>query len=171
MGTSFSTASDVALAGVLVVSAVTDLRLHRIFNVVTYPAILAGLIGAAAGFGPPFGSALTGCLVGGLSFYVLFAAGWMGGGDVKLMAAVGAFKGFPFILHAMFYSIFMGGVCAALVLIWRGQMGAVLGDIAALARQVTAGGALHRDVIPARGGAFPFGVAIGVGTAAALALQ
>ncbi len=161
---------DVALLIVLAISAVTDLRTGRIFNLVTYPAIVAGLICAVAGLGPPLASALAGCAVGGLSLYVMFAVGWLGGGDVKLMAAVGALKGYPFVLYAMFYSIFVGGVCAALALIWRGHGRAVLRDVAVLGRRIAHPG-LPAEPIPARGGAFPFGVAISIGTGCALALE
>jgi len=45
--------------------------------------------------------------------------GGMGGGDVKLMAAIGAIMGYPFILDAMFYSIMFGGFVALLVLAWK----------------------------------------------------
>ena len=101
-----------------------------------------------------------------MALYLLFAVGWMGGGDVKLMAAVGALKGYPFILHAMFYSIFTGGVCAALLLIWGGHSRAILGDFATVLRR--ARGDAAAGPIPTRGGSFPFGVAICVGTLAAL---
>ncbi len=162
---------DAALVGVLIVSAATDIRTGRIYNLVTYPAIVLGLAAAAAGFGPPLWSAVAGCLVGGLSLYVLFAMRWMGGGDVKLMAAVGAFTGFPFILNAMFYSIFVGGVCAALILIWRGESDAVLGDLSIAFRKATGSNGLSLQSIPARGGSSPFGVAIALGTIIALAIE
>jgi prepilin peptidase CpaA len=161
-------APDVALVLVLVASAATDLRLGRILNIVTYPAIVVGLLAAAAGSGVGLTSAVTGCLVGGLALYALFAAGWLGGGDVKLMAAVGAFKGYPFVLHALFYSVFAGGVCAALLLIWGGHARAVIGDLLVVARRARG---VPVSPIPARGGSFPFGVAICVGTITALALE
>lgn len=164
-------ASDAALVVALVVSAVTDLRVGRIFNLVTYPAILVGLGAALAGFGPSVSSAVIGCSVGGLSLYILFAAGWMGGGDVKLMAAVGALKGYPFILHAMFYAIFVGGLSAALMLVWQGHTRAVLADLAAVARRLGAPRGTAAAPIPSRGGSFPFGVAIGIGSMVALVLE
>lgn len=162
--------ADTCLLVVLGASAVTDLRVGRIFNAVTYPAIALGLVGSMLGFGPDPASAVLGCLVGGGALYFLFAFGWMGGGDVKLMAAVGALRGFPFILHAMFYSVFVGGVAAALMLIWRGHTRAVVGDLVVVVKRLTGFGAASAP-IPARGGALPFGVAICVGTLAALVLE
>jgi prepilin peptidase CpaA len=160
---------DVALVAVLSISAATDLRVGRIFNAVTYPAILLGLSNAAVGNGPEMGSAIAGCVLGGLALYSLFACGCMGGGDVKLMAAVGAFKGAPFIMSALFYSIFLGGVAAALVLIWGGHARAVVSDMAAIGRRLRTPGVIG-EAIPSRGGALPFGVAICLGTLAAMAL-
>jgi prepilin peptidase CpaA len=151
-------------------SAVSDLRGGRIPNIVTYPAIMIGLSLAAAGFGPGLTASAVGLLVGGGALFVLFAAGGMGGGDVKLMAAVGAIKGYPFILSAMFYSIFMGGVAAALLLVWQGHFLDVAGDVWTLVRRLLVPG-LPTGPIPSRGGTFPFGVAICLGTFTALALQ
>jgi prepilin peptidase CpaA len=165
-----SVLTDVTLAVVLVVSAITDLRTGRIFNVVTYPAILLGFLGAVTGTGPGWTSSLAGFAAGGAAFYLMFALGWMGGGDVKLMAAVGALKGYPFILNAMFYSIFFGGVAAALILIWRGHIRDVMGDIGSLLYRVSRPG-VRMAPIPPRGGAFPFGVTIALGTLTAVAIE
>ena len=46
----------------------------------------------------------------------------MGMGDVKLMAAVGAWKGLPFVLFASFYILCIGSVLGLLVLAWRGTL-------------------------------------------------
>jgi prepilin peptidase CpaA len=161
---------NLTLISALTVAAVTDLRHGRIYNLLTYSAIVCGLMFSAIGAGPSLRSAIAGCLVGGLSLYLMFAAGWMGGGDVKLMAAVGAMKGYPFILHAMFYSIFVGGVCAAVALIWNGHFRGVVADLRDLARRASAPGAPHQPIAP-RGGSFPFAVAIAIGTLTALVLE
>jgi prepilin peptidase CpaA len=161
---------DAALVVVVVVSAATDVWSGKIYNVVTYPAIVAGLIASLAGIGPPPLASVLGGLAGGGALYVMFACGWMGGGDVKLMAAVGTLSGLAFVLDAMFYAIFVGGVFAALVLIWRGEAGHVVRDFGALL-----GRGLGLTSQPVRirpvGGSFPFGVAIAVGTVAAMVLQ
>lgn len=160
------TLADVSLTAVLLVSAATDARRGRILNVVTYPAIVLGLAHALVTGTPDLMSSAVGLLIGGLPLYLMFTLGWMGGGDVKLMAAVGAWTGMPFILSAMFYSIFIGGICAALMLIWRGHARAVASDVVWLMTP----GVSQRHFIPARGGAFPFGVAICAGTLIARAL-
>ncbi len=138
---------DVLLAVLLVAAAAADIRTGRIHNALTLPATAVAFGAAMAGIGPSAASALAGFLAGGVALYAMFALGWMGGGDVKLMAAAGAFTGFPVVLAALFYSIFVGGLCALLVLIWRGEWKAL------------------------EGATFPFGVAIALGTAFAVALE
>jgi len=161
---------DATLLAVVAVSAITDLRSGKIYNVITYPAIAAGLIAAAAGIGPPLSMSLLGGLVGGGMLYVMFAMGWMGGGDVKLMAAVGTLTGAAFVLDAMFYAIFFGGVFAALLLIWRGEAAHVLRDLGAVFARALG---FSREPLRIRpvGGSFPFGVAIAAGTVTAMVLQ
>lgn len=161
--------TDLFLVALLGVCAWSDLRTGRIYNVVTYPAMAVALLAAALGYGPSVSASAIGLLVGGGALYVMFAMGWMGGGDVKLMAAVGAIRGYPFVLHALFYSVFAGGVAAALILIWRGHARGVARDLGTLAARTVGRGATGGP-IPARGGSFPFGVAIGLGTLIALAL-
>jgi prepilin peptidase CpaA len=158
---------DLLIITTVAVCAVTDVRTGKIYNVVTYPALALGLAYAASPRGTGLPIALGGLLAGGLPLYLFFAAGWMGGGDVKLMAAIGAIKGFPFILTAMFYSIFLAGVGAGLLLIWRGHARATLGDIAMLATR--AAGMPSTSVQP-RGGSFPFGAAMALGTLIAVML-
>ena len=158
------TALETGLLAVLAISAYTDVRTGLIYNAVTYPAIVAGLTATLLGAGPGPAATIAGCLAGGGTLYVMFAFGWMGGGDVKLMAAVGAVVGFPLVLSVLFYSIFFGGAAAAALLAWRGQLGAVASDVASLACEC---GVEHARV-PARGGSLPFGVAIALGTLVAM---
>ena len=115
------------LAVVLVTAAVCDLRWGRVYNWLTYPAILIGLafgLAEGAAGGRPW-DGLTDHLLGfGFAFGLLFVAyllGGMGGGDVKLMAAVGAFLGWPATLHAVFYSFLVGAAIGLILMIWRGR--------------------------------------------------
>lgn len=82
------------VAGCLVPTTVlawTDFRSHRVPNIITIPMLLAGLA-----YGVYSGEPMT-ALVGALSLFgiglVCFLIGGMGGGDVKLMAALGAWFG------------------------------------------------------------------------------
>ena len=115
------------LAVVLVAAAVADIRSGKIQNVITYPAIAVGLIGHTL-TGGVFGDGearigLTGSLVGlAVGFgplLVAWLAGGIGGGDAKLMAAVGALTGWRFALAAMFYGFLIAAVMALAVMIKR----------------------------------------------------
>src|SRR5437762_9508716 len=80
--------------GVATLGAVTDVRDKKIPNRLTYGGIFAGLAVRVSLLGwPGFWSGLGGTLLAGGVFFVLFVLGGMGGGDVKLVAAVGAWVG------------------------------------------------------------------------------
>ncbi len=50
-------------------------------------------------------------------FLIPFILGGMGGGDVKLMAAIGALKGWQFVFYTTIYTGLAGGVIVILILI------------------------------------------------------
>lgn len=110
----------VALTGVL--ACAWDLRTGRIPNTVTLgSAALAAVVHASQGGvqGVVFG--LGGCALGLALFLPWFLMGAMGGGDVKLMAAFGAWLGPVQVVWACLYAMAAGGVLAAAVLIARRQ--------------------------------------------------
>ncbi len=84
------------IGAVLVASAgaVSDARTARIPNWLTYSGLSAALVlrFAVLGWGG-LKSGVAGMLAAGGLFFVLFIMGAMGGGDMKLMAAVGAWVG------------------------------------------------------------------------------
>ena len=103
--------------------AVTDLVTHRIPNWITYPGILIALAvnGLEQGWDGPRGleDSLKGfALCGGLMVvsYVLFH---VGGGDVKLLAMIGAFLGVEQGVEALLWTFILGGLVGLVLLIWR----------------------------------------------------
>lgn len=87
-------------AAVLVASLAFELTIHRIPNALNYGAAAAALTATVALpmlRGAPLGgsvrSSLTAALAGLLVLYPLFSKHYVGGGYVKLMAAVGAWIG------------------------------------------------------------------------------
>ena len=84
-------ATSVCAFVLLVLCAYWDVRYRRIPNWATLPGVALGLglNGLFLGWQGMKESGL-GLLVGFGALVVLFVLGWMGGGDVKLMAAVGA---------------------------------------------------------------------------------
>jgi prepilin peptidase CpaA len=95
----------------LVWAAVTDLHSRRIPNWLTFSLALGGLAQAIA-FGAlstPLASVLGLC-VGFIIPFVLFALGALGGGDVKLLAGVGAWFGPQAALNVFVIAALVGAV-------------------------------------------------------------
>jgi prepilin peptidase CpaA len=84
----------VPLVVMLLVASVLDLRERRIPNWLTLSLLVGGMVQAGLGSGTvsPASSGL-GILVGFVLMFLPFALGALGGGDVKLLAAVGAWLG------------------------------------------------------------------------------
>ncbi len=106
---------------VIAVCAITDVMYGKIFNKITYPAVLLGLIVNAMLGMKSFQSSVIGMLVAFILFLIVFMIGGLGGGDVKLMAAIGAIKGYPFVMYAAFYSALVGGLMSIAIMIWKGK--------------------------------------------------
>lgn len=163
------------LAVVLVVAAITDVRSGKIFNIVTYPAIAVGLVGHTL-VGGLFGGeeaiglagSVLGFAAGFLPLLLVWMAGGIGGGDAKLMGAVGALTGWRFTLTAMVYGLLVVAVMAIFVMIRRRIAIATLGRIWRF---------LYLSFTPGRGAGpsgpesptVPFGLALCIGSAVAMA--
>jgi prepilin peptidase CpaA len=82
------------LMALLLWAAIEDLRARRIRNWLTFSLIFSGLILSFIGHGAISpGAAGLGLLVGFALPFTLFVLGALGGGDVKLLAGVGAWVG------------------------------------------------------------------------------
>jgi prepilin peptidase CpaA len=103
----------VALAVVLGAAMCTDIRSARIPNWLTFSAMGFALVGHGwlGGLeGASFGLAGLGTGLG--LFLILYVSGSIGAGDVKLMAAVGAFTGPYGALVSGLLAVLVGGVYA-----------------------------------------------------------
>ena len=112
-----------AALSVAVVACVCDLRSRRIPNVLTFGAAAAAFAYhlTTGGVGA-LGQSALGWLVGVLVFIVPFALGGLGGGDVKLVAALGAWIGWADgsfmaggVIWLALYTAIAGGVMAIAV--------------------------------------------------------
>jgi len=153
-----------------VVCAVTDAHSGKVYNVVTYPTALLGV--GLSFYSPPPSPAmsLAGLVVGLAVFGLVRKISGMGAGDVKLMAAVGALKGLPFLLYATFYILCAASVIGLVLIAWQGRLIPVLkwvGQTLAsafsphMARQK-----LRHEMTP-----MPFAPAIFIGSAFSLYLE
>ena len=134
MGAFFSAAVGPAPAAVLlamaVICAITDLWKGRIYNAITYPTIALGIVLQIALHGwPGLWSALGGFAVGFFPPFLLFSLGVLGGGDVKLLAAVGTTAGAVAATEATILAFLFGAVIGLGMLAWVGKLFASLGRL------------------------------------------
>jgi prepilin peptidase CpaA len=104
-----------ALAAALVISVVTDVRRRKILNWVTGPALamVLGLFGISGGWAL-VQDCLFGMAVCAVPLLLAALPGWVGMGDVKLIAVCGAAAGFPAAVTVLLLVTVAGGIQAAL---------------------------------------------------------
>ena len=127
------TGADAGASGLAAVACLADLGWRRIPNVVTFGGAALALVAAAATGGvSAFGLAAAGWLVGLLLFLPLFALGGLGAGDVKLLAALGAWLGPRDVVYVALYGAIAGGVFAVVLASSQGYLRTALRNLYAL---------------------------------------
>jgi prepilin peptidase CpaA len=152
-----------AVAGSGLVSAVVDMRTRRVPNPLTMGIAATGLglaatrwsdltvVAAALGWGVGLGLML-----------LPYVFGAMGGGDLKLFAALGTFLGPRPTLQAFLYTLVAGGALAVVVALQRRRLQETMHNAAAL---VASGGANAAAIEhPTSNNRFAYAPAIAVGT-------
>jgi prepilin peptidase CpaA len=166
---------DIVVLGVVLIAAVIDVRTHRIPNILTFGSAAAAFAyhawaGGAAGLGASAG----GWAIGVGLFLPMFLLKGMGGGDVKLLGAVGAWLGPVGVLYAGLYSVMAGGILALVVGGVHGYLGKAFSNIwGLLGMWRTAGiqplpGLTIEDSVGPR---LAYGLAIAAGTLATVWLK
>ncbi|MBI4496876.1 MAG: prepilin peptidase [Chloroflexi bacterium] len=156
----------VAALVVATLAVCTDIKCRLVPNLLTFPAMALGLVLHSVTSGwDGLGFASLG-LVAGLGLHLLpFLLGRMGAGDVKLLAALGAFLGPSLALWTALYAALFGGVWALVLIVrtlgWAPVYLALSGSWKAL---VTASAGV-------RGTAFPYAAALWLGVVAAYAMR
>jgi len=119
--------SDLILVSVLIICLVTDVLYQKIYNIISVPGFLAGLafntiVNGWAGLSLSlWGTAL------GLGLLIFpFALGYLGAGDVKLLAVIGTIKGYLFVIYTTVIMSLAGGVIGILILIYHRRLAATL---------------------------------------------
>ncbi|TKC92602.1 peptidase A24 [Trinickia terrae] len=156
------------------IAMASDLRTRRIPNWLVTSALALALPVQCALHGLAHGAGLwlAGCLTGGLLFLPGYLMRMMGAGDVKLMAAVGAFCGGIGAFEIALVSGAIGGVFAVIAMIQRrrvrdGVTNAMSALITMSAQPGDAPRGMRHSVRPSVG-SLPYGVAIAVGTVCVL---
>jgi leader peptidase (prepilin peptidase)/N-methyltransferase len=113
------------LACAMIVLFAIDLEHQLLPNVITLPGIVAGFLFSLLFPPGPLGS-LLGIVIGGGSLWLIGEAYYrysgqegMGGGDVKMLAMIGAFLGWKLVLVTLVFSSVAGAVAGLVVIASR----------------------------------------------------
>lgn len=125
--------AEVAALCVAGAACVTDVASRRVPNALTVSAMAGALV--LAGFESGWsgiGRASAGLAVGLLVYLPLFALRGMGGGDVKLMGALGALAGSSVIVWTALFAALAGGVMAVGLATAKGGLTRAFRNVGAL---------------------------------------
>jgi prepilin peptidase CpaA len=103
---------NLSLLTIIGLGALFDIRERRIPNWIILLGITSGVILGGLQDSAHLIVAVAGFFAGILALMIPFAFGWMGAGDVKFFAAVGAFLGYKTLPRVFFYSCIVAGIIA-----------------------------------------------------------
>ncbi len=111
------------LFSALLVVTFIDLMHKIIPDSITLPGIGIGILAASTVLPPGFVNSLIGLFLGGGLFYLIavLSRGGMGGGDIKLIAMIGAFLGWQNVLLTIFVGALVGSLVGIFLMIFRGK--------------------------------------------------
>lgn len=160
----------IALMGVLAIASVSDYTSRRIPNVLTAGAFVVALALRALVGADVLLDGLAGACLALLIALPVFARRGIGGGDAKLLIAVGAFVGPSVLVPVLLATALVGGVMSLGAAALRGTLLPVLFNTRDLLGNVlTLGRRGARTSLDTPGAvSVPYGVAIALGTVIAL---
>jgi prepilin peptidase CpaA len=112
--------APILLTTMLLLAVRSDLEAHRIPNPLVVWGVLAALAVSMTPGGIGLSPALAGFFLGLFALLPLYALRALGAGDVKLMAAVGAFIGPQALPLALLATFIAGGLMTLLITLKRG---------------------------------------------------
>ena len=117
-----------AFVAALIVITVIDLYHQIIPDVISLPGIGVGLLASLIIPQITFLNSLLGVLLGGGSLFLvatlyqwLFKREGMGGGDVKLLAMIGAFLGWKAVILTILLSSLIGSITGIIIMVSKGK--------------------------------------------------
>ena len=157
--------SNLLLVLIVTFCGITDILYQKIYNYITIPLFIFGFgfniinsgfdgfLFSCGGFIPAFFLFFFIYLIGGPNA--------MGAGDVKLMSAIGALKGFAFMLNGIFVITILGALLAVIFVIIKGKLIIFLKNLhKSLFFFTRRGGTVKKDE---SAGSFSYGIAIAFG--------
>lgn len=157
------------LLGLLLPAAWFDIRSRCIPNALCLAGCVAGLLLALAQGGTPLGASLLGMMLAFSLAIPLWLCRWLGAGDVKLLAAVGALAGSALLPRILVFTALSGALLSLLAMLWLGQTRATLARLAALFTPASRS-ASDADAEAEARFRLPYAVAIAVGSFLAVLL-
>ncbi len=116
-----------AAVGWALAGAVLDWRTRRVPNLLTITGVaFGGMLHLATGGWRGLATALLAAVIATALFGVFFLAGGMGGGDVKLLAAVACLAGLEHLVSLLLATAVLGGVLALLFAFYHRRLRATL---------------------------------------------
>lgn len=122
---------------VVIIASVFDARYRRIPNWLVLAGALAGFAAStvSSGWHGLLGS-LLGFLTGFALYLPLYVVRARGGGDVKLLAAIGAIVGVGTCVEIAIYSALLGGVFALAMALWTKRLSAILLNMSVITHEL-----------------------------------
>lgn len=140
----------IPMAAVLLIAAITDWRSRKIYNKLTYPSAAIFLVLHTIVFGfTGLGIALLtvlGVLILGIPMMI---PRWLGAGDIKLLAVVGAGLGPAPLFHIFFYSLLVGMLMGISLSLINGYLGTLLKRIGGLVKGIFLSAVTRTNVMQA----------------------
>jgi len=161
----------IPLGVTLLIAAMTDFKSRKVYNKLTYPMFIVGLILHTIAIGwAGLGDGLLAALLVFIIGIATMPLGWIKAGDIKLLMVVAAFLGMRGVAEVFFYSAFVGAALGILMSLATGRMLKVLKRIWFMLRNfflrlVTSSKNFSVKLDEAENTYIPFAIAIFIGSA------
>lgn len=166
---------NIFVGTLLTLACIWDLRTRRIPNVLTFSsAACALLFHLVTGGWPAAAWSLGGYVLGAVLFFPMFALRGMGAGDVKLLAAVGAWVGPGQVAVAALATSIAGGVLGLAVALGYGYLRTAFSNLGMLLTHWRVAGVRPLPAVTlqsATGPRLAYAVPIAIGTVVTLWLR